>query len=88
MFIALLCCSIVFSQEKTIFGNAINFNGTPLRVATMLGTTPSPGMATDFDANFGKRVTNGQTLLISHIGFETEEILETNLAKTSLIKLN
>ena len=54
----------------------------------MLGTTPSPGMATDFDVNFGKRVTNGQTLLISHIGFETEEILEANLAKTSLIKLN
>lgn len=41
----------------------------------MLATNPNLGMATGFDANFGIRVTNGRPLLVSHIGFETEEIV-------------
>ena len=62
-------------QEKTIFGNATNSDGVSLPVESVVSTKPNLRVATDFDVNFGIPATKGQTLLISYMGFETQEIV-------------
>lgn len=75
VFISLLCCSLIFSQEKTIFGNATNSDAVSLPVESIVATKPNLCVATDFDVNFGIPVTKRQTLLINYMGFETREII-------------
>ena len=73
--VTLLCCSLVFSQEKTITGSVTDSDGVPLAGASIVVVESNLGVATDFDGNYSIQATEGQTLLISYIGFETQEIV-------------
>lgn len=75
VFIALMCCSIVFSQEKTITGSVTDSDGVPLAGASIIVLESNLGVVADFDGNFSIQAIEGQILSVSYIGFETQEII-------------
>jgi len=63
-----------FSQEKTISGVVSDQSGLPLPGATVLIKGTTTGTSTDFDGNYTINVSQGETLIISFVGYSTQEI--------------
>ena len=68
-------------QAKKITGNICDAQG-PLIGATVKVKGTTTGVATDFDGNFTLDVKPGSTLIISYVGYNTQEIVVNN--QTSL----
>ena len=62
------------AQDRTISGTVTDDAGTPLPGATVQVEQPNQGTTTDFDGNYSISVANGQTLLISYVGYTTQEL--------------
>ena len=60
-------------QSKKITGTVVDSQG-PIIGASVVVKGTSNGIATDFDGNFTLNVNQGQTLVISYIGYLTQEI--------------
>ena len=71
--IFLLTTQMSFAQ-KTVTGIVSDSDGLPLPGATILVQGTTTGVTTDFDGNFSINVTEGQTLEISFVGYETTSI--------------
>ena len=63
----------VVQQTKKITGTVSDAMG-PIIGASVVIKGTSNGVATDFDGNFSLNVSQGQTLVISYIGYITKEI--------------
>ncbi|MEZ4793323.1 MAG: TonB-dependent receptor [Gelidibacter sp.] len=62
-------------QDRTIKGTIVDDLGAPLIGATVLVKGTTKGVTTDFDGNFEIKVPNdATTLIISYLGFVTQEI--------------
>lgn len=62
------------AQDRTISGTVTDDAGTPLPGATVQVEQTNQGTTTDFDGNYSISVANGQTLLISYVGYTTQEL--------------
>ena len=60
-------------QTKKITGTITDAQG-PVIGASVVVKGTSNGVATDFDGNFTLNVSQGQTLVISYIGYLTKEV--------------
>ncbi len=60
-------------QSKKITGTVVDSQG-PIIGASVVVKGTSNGIATDFDGNFTLNVNQGQTLVISYIGYLTKEV--------------
>jgi len=60
-------------QSKKITGTVVDSQG-PIIGASVVVKGTSNGIATDFDGNFTLNVNQGQTLVISYIGYLTQEV--------------
>jgi hypothetical protein len=65
-------------KERVISGTILDENGLPMPGAYILVKGTSTGTQTDFDGNYKLKVKNGNTLVISSIGYKTSEILITD----------
>jgi TonB-linked SusC/RagA family outer membrane protein len=63
-----------FAQEKTIKGVINDPDGIPLPGANVLEKGTTNGTQTDFDGKFSLSVQQGSVLLVSYIGYVTQEI--------------
>ena len=73
MLIALMMC--ITSTAQGIKGTVIDENGEPVIGATIVEkANTSNATITDFDGNFVMKVNPGQTLTVSYIGYQTQEI--------------
>lgn len=62
-------------QDRIIKGNIIDDQNTPLAGATVIVKGTNIGVSTDFDGNFELKVPeNANTLVISYLGFVTQEV--------------
>ena len=79
IFTLLLAFSMQFSfaQEKTVTG-VVAENGMPLPGVTVAVKGTTNGTQTDFDGKFSIKVTKGQVLEFSYIGFKTQAITVGN----------
>ena len=79
--------SIPFS--KTITGTIKDDTGEPLIGANVLVPGTQNGTVTDFDGNFSIQLSNSnsKTLVISYIGYKTEEIALTGMNQTINVTL-
>ena len=77
MGIVLMCFSFTtaFSQEKTISGTVTDRAGLPLPGATVLIKGTSQGTSTDFDGNYSINANQGETLVVSYVGYTTKEAI-------------
>lgn len=82
--LGLLFCSSMFAQ-RTVTGNISSEDGEPLIGASIFVRGTSTGTVTDIDGSFSIEVpADGNTLVVSYTGYNTEEIPLTNEANYSI----
>ncbi|PJB19093.1 MAG: SusC/RagA family TonB-linked outer membrane protein [Flavobacteriaceae bacterium CG_4_9_14_3_um_filter_33_16] len=64
----------VLAQEKTISGIISDSSGIPLPGATVLVKGTSTGTSTDFDGKYSIKANQGAILVISFVGYNTQEV--------------
>ena len=74
--------TIMYAQGIT--GTVVDETGEPVIGATVKEKDTSNGVVTDFDGNFKLKVDAGKTLVISYIGYLTQEVAAQNGMKVIL----
>ena len=79
MSFSLMIASLLFSvqllaQEKTVSGVISDADQVPLPGVNVFIKGTNTGVATDFDGNFAIKATVNDILVISYVGFESQEI--------------
>ena len=70
----LMCvCSFAFAQTE-VSGTIVDPEGESIIGATILEKGTNNGTVSDLDGNFKLKVASGKTLVISYIGYETQEV--------------
>ena len=73
LFLALVV-QISFAQQKTVSGTVNDDQNMPLPGATIIIKGTSTGTTTDFDGKFSIQASSDDVLMISFVGFSTQEI--------------
>ena len=73
-FALLLTATLLYAQSE-IRGTVVDPTGETVIGATIMEQGTSNGTVTDLDGNFVLTVEPGKTLVISYIGFLTQEVL-------------
>ena len=72
-FFALLASTVMYAQTE-ISGTVVDATGESVIGATVKEKGTSNGTITDFDGNFTIKVNEGAILVISYIGYQTQEV--------------
>ena len=72
--VSLLLSIAMFAQQKTLEGTITDTLGSPLPGATITIKGTTNGVSSDFDGNFSIVVNDTDVLVISYVGFKTQEI--------------
>ena len=83
-FLALMLCTIMYAQTE-ITGTVVDDFGEGVIGATVKEKGTSNGAVTDFDGNFNIKVKAGATLVVSYIGYQTQEVAAKNGMKVTLV---
>jgi len=81
----LLSTQHIFSQEKTISGTIVDESGMPATGVNIIIKGTSTGSQSDFDGNYFIKANEGQTLIFSYLGMETQEMLIGKSATINII---
>ncbi|WMI65215.1 TonB-dependent receptor [Aestuariibaculum sp. YM273] len=65
---------VVHAQSKIITGKVVDSEGIPSPGATIMVKGTDRGVSTDFDGNYSIEASANETLVISFMGFKTQEI--------------
>ncbi len=68
------CLQMSWAQQKSVTGTVLDEFGGPLPGATVIVEGTSRGVPTDFDGNFNIQVSEGETLLVTYVGYADERI--------------
>ena len=74
----LLSASFVFSQQRNVSGSVTDDQGVPLPGATVIVQETNSGTTTDFNGNYTISAEDGQTLIISYVGYTSQQITVSN----------
>ena len=70
---ALIFFATSLVAQQNIVGTVNDTNGNPLPAVSVVVQGTADGVSTDFDGNYSISATNGQVLVFSSLGFETQE---------------
>ncbi len=70
-----LSCAMTFAQSSAVTGMVVDQTGEPVVGASVVQKGTTNGTATDMDGKFTLNVPQGSTIVISFIGFETQEVV-------------
>ena len=70
---ALIFFATSLVAQQNIVGTVTDTNGNPLPAVSVVVQGTADGVSTDFDGNYSVSATNGQVLVFSSLGFETQE---------------
>ena len=71
LFSMLIIMGLAMNAQETISGTITDENGIPLPGATVVVVETNDGTTTDFDGNYSINAAEGQTILLSYVGYET-----------------
>lgn len=75
MFLLVLLMTISVMAQKQIFKGIVkDAHGEPIIGASVVEKGSSNGSITDFDGNFSVSTTHGATLVVSYIGYKSQEV--------------
>lgn len=63
-----------FAQQKTITGTITDESGLPLPGATVVIENTTRGVSSDFDGNFSIEANEGDTLLVTYVGYAERRV--------------
>ena len=72
--IGMFTLSVGLAQQKSISGTILDETGGPLPGATVLVEGTNRGVTTDFDGNFSIQASEGETLVVSYVGYADQSI--------------
>ena len=73
--VMVLCLSFpALAQKITVSGTVTDPTGEPLLGVSVLVKGTSKGVATDFDGNYSISVDANSTLVMSYVGFQSQEV--------------
>ena len=72
--LGILFVQIGWTQQKTVTGNITDADGLPLPGATIAVENTTNGVTTNFDGDFSITAANGDTLIISYVGYTNARI--------------
>tara|TARA_B100000768_G_scaffold91111_1_gene85271 strand:+ start:566 stop:937 length:372 start_codon:yes stop_codon:yes gene_type:complete len=72
--IGMFTLSIGLVQQKSVSGTILDETGGPLPGATVLVDGTNRGVTTDFDGNFSIQASEGETLIVSYVGYADQSI--------------
>ena len=75
MMLLIFAVSSVWAQTEIITGTVVDDSGMPLPGANVIIEGTTTGTLTDFDGNFSIEAARGDVLLISFLGYETQEVV-------------
>ena len=78
LFLAVMLFALDVSAQSTISGKVVDTNGEEIISATVLVKGSQGGTVSDFDGNFKVQCEPGATLVISYIGYHTQEVTAQN----------
>lgn len=77
------------NAQKTVSGTVLDETGTPLPGASVVVKGTTNGTSTDFDGKFSLNVTaDAQTLVVSFIGYLTEEVTISNETLSVILQID
>ena len=82
--IALMASTLLYAQTE-ISGTVIDDLGEGVIGATVMEKGTSNGAVTDFEGNFRLKVAAGKTLVVSYIGYQTQEVSAAQGMKVTLV---
>ena len=82
--LALLLASTIMYAQSEISGTVVDSSGETVIGATVMEKGTSNGTVTDFDGNFTIKVNEGTILVVSYIGYQTQEVPAANGMKVTL----
>ena len=65
---------VAYAQSISVSGTVVDEIGDPIPGANVLQKGTTNGVLTDIDGNFSMKAPNGATLVVSYIGYETQEV--------------
>ncbi len=71
----LIDLNIIPAAQQVVTGQVLDDGGQPLPGASIVLKGTTTGATTDFDGNFSIDASDGDTLVVSYIGFETKEMV-------------
>ncbi|KJD33735.1 energy transducer TonB [Tamlana sedimentorum] len=76
-FIAILFCSVtMFAQETVVSGTVVSEkDGIPIPGVNVIILNTTRGTTTDFDGNYQIKVSNGEVIQYSYIGFQNKSVI-------------
>ena len=86
MLLALMVSMASFAQEFTgILGTVIDENGEPVIGATVIEKAkPQNATITNIDGQFAMKVAEGTTLVVSYVGYQSQEVKAKNQMTVTL----
>ncbi len=75
IFMIVFTTQVTLAQVKTVKGSVTDAVGAPMPGASIAVKGESKGTVTDFDGNFSIEAQKGNTLVISYMGYETQNVL-------------
>ena len=81
VFCLLFLASFGLYAQQTVSGVVTDASGSPLPAVNVVVKGTTTGVSTDFDGNYTITAANGQVLVFSSLGFETQEV---NIAGATL----
>ena len=69
-----LVVQVTFAQEQLVTGTVTDDSGLPLPGVNVLVKGTTRGVQTDFDGNYSIEVAQGEVLVFSFLGMETQEL--------------
>ena len=66
---------VIYAQNMMIKGTVIDANNDPLLGVTIMVKGTTTGTITDVDGNFSIKGKTGETLIVSYIGMQTQEVV-------------
>src|SRR5665647_223113 len=77
-------CQTTLTQQKTVSGTVLSSDNTPVAGATVLLKGQKAGTQTDANGHFSINASRGNTLVISAVGFSSQEIKVGNSSTISI----
>ena len=75
IYVLLLCLTSFYGfSQQTVTGNVSDQSDNPLPGVAVVIEGTSTGTVTDFDGNYSITVNDGQILVFSYLGYETQRI--------------
>ena len=86
IFMIVFTAQITLAQVKIVNGSVTDALGAPMPGASIAVKGESRGFIIDFDGNFSIEAQKGKTLVISYMGYDTQNVLvgDSNIIKVQL----